>query len=49
MPIILRKLHTKYDLSRTRDKSYLHKIMVAMVTMRYVADAYNRKQAACQI
>ena len=31
MPIILRKVHTKYDLNRTQSKSNLHVAVVAMV------------------
>ena len=47
MPIILKKLYTKYELNRTQDKRVI--TVVAMVTMRYVADAYHTKKASYQI
>ena len=49
MPIILRKLHTKYDLNRTQDrrviyiKPWLHGNLVTIAT-RYVDDAYRPEE-----
>ena len=42
MPIILLKLHTKYNLNRTQDKRVINSCHGNLVTIatRYVSDAY---------
>ena len=56
MPIILRKLHTRYDLNRTQDRKVIsikHGTYGNLVTIatRYVADAYCPKEdhAKCKV
>ena len=55
MPIIQRKVHTKYDLNETQDKRVIYKktvvAMIIQVTIatRYVANVYCPKEALCQM
>ena len=53
MPVIPRKLHTKYEVNRTQEKELFryygcHGNLVT-VAMRYMVNAYHTKKASYQI